>query len=242
MSEQNAPDVTLSAGKGFLPGLALDAVVFGFHEGQLKILLLTYESGTCALPGGFIRDREDLNQAARRMLFERTGLDEIYLEQFYTFGDLARFDPNPLRGIMVSKGLTPPDDHWLLQRFVTVGYYALVDFTKTVPKTDGLADSCSWFDFTDMPALMLDHRVIVEKALETLRTNLDHKLIGSNLLEETFTMADLQRLYETILGKPLNRSSFQRSMLGSGMLERIDKKYGGGAHKAPYVYRFVTKE
>lgn len=239
MSDQLTPD--RPDGRGFLPGLALDAVVFGFHENQLKILLLTYESGTCALPGGFIREREDLNQAARRMLFERTGLEDIYLEQFYTFGDLARYDPEPMRTIMMSKGLVPAEGHWLLGRFVTVGYYALVDFTKAVPETDGLADSCSWYEIDRMPSLMLDHRTIFEKALETLRTNLDRQLVGFNLLGETFTMADLQRLYETILGRTLNRSSFQRSMLASGVLERIEKKFSGGAHKAPYVYRFAEK-
>lgn len=235
-------DYDLPEGHGFLPGLALDAVIFGFHQAQLKILLLTYyNSGLFALPGGFIRQQEDLNGAARRMLFERTGLHNIFLEQFYTFGDLARHDTTPLKKIMVSKSIPMDEHHWGLKRFVTVGYYALVDFTKAVPQTDGLADNCAWYDFDSMPPLMLDHQTIVQKALETLRENLDRKLIGFNLLEETFTMADLQRLYETILGRSLNRSSFQRTMLSSGILERIEKKYSGGAHKAPYLYRFVPK-
>jgi hypothetical protein len=85
---------------------------------------------------------------------------------------------------------------------------------------------------------MLDHRAMVEKALQTLRLNLDHKLIGFNLLPGSFTMGDLQSLYETILGEKLNRTSFQRKMLGLDMLERLEKKWTGGAHKAPYLYRF----
>ena len=85
---------------------------------------------------------------------------------------------------------------------------------------------------------MLDHQEMVWKALETLQDNLDRKLIGFNLLPDTFTMGDLQMLYETILGEKLNRSSFQRRILGLDILERVDKKWTGGAHKAPYLYRF----
>ncbi|AUD00396.1 NUDIX hydrolase [Spirosoma pollinicola] len=240
MSVQLIADYDLPEGHGYHPGLALDTVIFGFHQNQLKILLLTYyQSDLFALPGGFIREGEDLNQAARRVLFERTGLTDIYLDQFYTFGDQMRHDTTPIRAIMTSKGIPITEQHWALKRFVTVGYYALVDFTKAVPNTDGLADSCAWYDFDAMPPLMLDHQTIVAKALETLRANLDHKLIGLNLLPETFTMADLQQLYETILSRPLNRSSFQRTMLNSGMLTRIEKKFSGGAHKAPYLYRFA---
>lgn len=230
-------------GTGFLPGLAIDSVIFGFHQNQLKILLLEYRNtGLLALPGGFIQSDEDLNDAARRVLAERTGLHHIYLEQFYVFGDRNRHDPAPLQAIMTAKSLTSTPDHWLLGRFVSVGYYALVDFTKAVPIPDRLSDSCAWYDLTDLPPLMLDHQTIVQKALDTLRTDLDRKLIGFNLLAETFTMADLQNLYETILGQKLHRSGFQRKMLSLGILERLDKHYGGGAHKAPYLYRFASEK
>lgn len=239
--EEQSPD-----GSDFLPGLALDFVVFGFHQNQLKILLLKYHNtGLFALPGGFIRCTENLNDAARRVLAERTSLTDIYLEQFHIFGDLARHDKAPLRAIMEAKGLSPTDDHWLLGRFVSVGYYALLDFTRAVPIPDTLSDTCDWYELTSLPALILDHHTIVQKALETLRADLDRKLIGlqwaAPLLSETFTMTDLQRLYETILGQPLHRSSFQRKMLSLDILERLDKKYSGGAHKAPYLYRFLSE-
>lgn len=241
--DQDLPDKTKPDGEGFLPGLALDAVIFGFQQNQLKILLLSYRNtGLFALPGGFVRQHENLNDAARRMLTERTGLADIYLEQFYTFGDCARHDPAPLRAIMQGKGIVPDDTHWLLRRFVTVGYYALIDITKAVPLSDSLADSCAWYELAQLPPLMLDHSAIVEKALATLRANLDRQLIGFNLLPEIFTMADLQGLYETILGQKLHRSGFQRKMLASGLLERMEKKYSGGAHKAPYMYRFSVAE
>jgi 8-oxo-dGTP diphosphatase len=226
--------------KLFLPGLAIDAVIFGFHENQLKILLLEYQNtNLCALPAGFIMKEEDLNDAAKRVVLDRTGLDDIYLEQFYVFGEKARHDPQPLRTIMQAKGLRPPKDHWLFRRFLTVGFYALVDYTKTIPIPDQLSDNCTWYELDRLPTLMLDHNAIVAQALQTLRANLDQKLIGFNLMPENFTMADLQRLYETVLGEKLLRTSFQRKMLNLEMLERVEKKYTGGAHKAPYLYKFA---
>ncbi|QKZ11366.1 NUDIX hydrolase [Spirosoma sp. KUDC1026] len=241
MEKQAEYKVSDTRGEGFLPGLAMDFVIFGFHQNQLKILLLEYKNTSLfALPGGFVRINEDLNEAARRTLAERTGLHDIYLEQFYTFGDLGRYDPEPMRAIMQGKGLTPTDDHWLLRRFVTVGYYALLDFTKASPIPDALADHCEWWELSSLPTLMQDHRYIVEKALDTLRANLDRMLGLASLLPETFTMGELQSLYETILGQKLHRSGFQRKMLSLDVLERIEKKYSGGAHKAPYLYRFQT--
>lgn len=243
MSNQLIPEEIKPEGSGFLPGLAIDLVIFGFHQHQLKILLLEYRNtNLLALPGGFIQEDEDLNDAARRVLADRTGLTDIYLEQFYVFGDRNRHDPAPLRAIMEAKGATIVENHWLLGRFVTVGYYALIDFTKAVPIPDSLSDDCAWCDLAHLPPLMLDHQLIVQKALETLRADLDRKLIGFNLLAEAFTMADLQRLYETILGQPLHRSSFQRKLLSLGILERLEKQYNGGAHKAPYLYRFVSEK
>jgi len=231
------------SGEGFLPGLAIDTVIFGFHNNQLKVLLLSYKNSLLyALPGGFIHDNEDVNQAARRVLESRTALTDIYLEQFYVFGNYSRYDPTPLKAIMKARGYEPPHDHWLLKRFVSIGYYALVDFTKAVPTPDEISDSCDWYSLDDLPVLMQDHRQIIDKALETLQSNLDQKLIGFNLMTDEFTMGDLQSLYETILNKKLIRAAFQRKMLGLGILERIAKKWTGGAHKAPYLYRFISNK
>ncbi|GEO12239.1 NUDIX hydrolase [Segetibacter aerophilus] len=228
--------------KMFMPGLAIDTVIFGFHENQLKILLLEYENTNLfALPGGFIKKDENLDDAARRTLLDRTSLKDIYLEQFYVFGDIARHDPEPLRKIMQGKGLGQVKNHWLLERFLTVGFYALIDYTKAVPIPDLLSDKCEWHELDNLPPLMLDHKYVVEKALETLRANLDQKLIAFNLMPESFTMADLQSLYETVLGEKLLRTSFQRKMLNLKILERVEKKYTGGAHKAPYLYKFAKK-
>lgn len=227
-------------GNGFIHHLAVDAVIFGFNERQLKVLLLEYKStGLFALPGGFIKQDEDLNGAAARVVTRRTGLHNIFLEQFYTFGDYSRFDASPMKTIMKARGMQTPVDHWLLQRFITVGFYALVDFTKAIPAPDEISDSCKWYELNNLPKLMQDHNQVVAKALETLRASLDQKLTGFNLLPGHFTMGELQSVYETILGKQLIRAAFQRKMLSLGILELVAKKMTGKAHKAPYVYRFV---
>ncbi|MFB9845135.1 NUDIX hydrolase [Mucilaginibacter ginsenosidivorans] len=241
MKEEQKESETNSAGSGYLPGLAIDAVIFGFHDHQLKVLLMEYkESKIFALPGGFIRADEDLNKAARRVVSERTGLQNIYLEQFYVFGDFGRSDPRPMKTIMTAIGLKHDDTHWLLQRFVTVGHYALVDFTQVTPMPDKIFDGCAWYALGDIPPLMQDHAQIVKKALESLQADLDRKLVAFNLMPAEFTMNELQTVYETILDKKLLRPAFQRKILSLGLLERIAKKWTGGAHKAPYLYKFIS--
>lgn len=231
----------ITDGHDLMPGLSIDPVIFGFHEGQLKILLLRFRGmDAFALPGGFVHLSEDVDEAAARVLFERTGLREIYLDQFYTFGKRDRRDVGTQQTLLLGNGVELPKSHWLLQRFVSIGYYALIDFTKANPTPDALSDSCGWHDMANLPPLIFDHEAIVQKALETLRKNLDDKLIGFALLPETFTMGELQQLYETILGKPLQRTNFQRKVLSLGILDRLEKKMSGGAHKAPYLYRFIS--
>ncbi len=223
-----------------LPSVSIDCVTLGFHNNQLKILLLKYKNTEYyALPGGFINMDEDLENAAQRILEERTGLRNIYLEQFHVFGNKNRRNDETHKQIMAGCGIEMKSTHFLLNRFISIGYYALIDFSKAEPSPDELSDSCEWYDLNKVPMLMFDHNEIFQKALETLRMMLDDKLIGFNLLPETFTMNELQNLYETILGEKLVRSNFQRKMLGLGILERIEKKMTGAANKAPYVYKFI---
>jgi ADP-ribose pyrophosphatase YjhB (NUDIX family) len=224
----------------WLPGISVDCVIFGFHENSLKVLLLKFKkTPVWALAGGFVGPEEDVDQAAQRILAERTGLSDIYLEQFYTFGDLARnyraVDEH--RDVNNAMGGSPSKIEWVDQRFITIGYYALVDYSKVVVNPGGVSDASEWMDVSALPKLFLDHNRIVLKALESLRRNLDDKLVAFELLGDTFTMSDLQMVYETILGKRLVRTNFQRKILSLEILERIEKKYTGGAHKAPYLYR-----
>lgn len=224
----------------FIPHLAYDSVVFGFSGDKLKILIMEYHNtGLFALPGGFIRMNESLDDAVKRGLLERTGLKDIYLQQFYTFGSVERHQPQVMRTIITANGLPLADYSWLLDRYVTVAYYALINYKLVVPRPDEISDSCTWYNLDDLPPLILDHRHIVYKALAALRGNLDSHLVGLNLLPPVFTMNDLQKVYEVILGEKLHRGAFQRKMLSLGILERQAKKYSGGAHKAPYVYTFI---
>lgn len=229
--------------KKYLPHIAFDSVIFGFSGNKLKILIMKYHNtGFFALPGGFVKMDEDLNTAVRRGLKERTGLDNIYLEQFYTFGDVARYVPEVMKTILEANGHDVPENYWMLGRFISVAYYALINYEKVVPTPDALSDSCDWYALDALPTLMQDHKAIVEKALQTLRDNLERKLVGMNLLPPLFTMNELQKVYEAILGEKLRRTTFQRKILSLNILQRHDKQYSGKAHKAPYLYSFMQKE
>ena len=229
------------AERAFLPHLAYDSVVFGFSGDELKILIMEYHNtGLFALPGGFVGSNEDLDLAVRRGLAERTGLSDIYLEQFHAFGSMARYNPEVMATILRANGYDPERDFsWMLYRFVTIAYYALINYKDVVPKPDALSDSCRWYPVKELPKLILDHEGIVEKAVLTLRENLDRKLVGGNLLPQRFTMKELQHVYEAILDTKLRRTTFQRTMLATGRLKRYDKQYSGKAHKAPYLYSFT---
>ena len=223
----------------FLKHIAYDSVVFGFSGQKLKILIMKYHNtGLFALPGGFVGMNENLNDAVRRGLHERTGLENIYLEQFYTFGDVARFKPEVMETILMANQKTVENFEWLLERFISVAYYALINYEKVVPTPDTLSDSCEWYNVDSLPKLMLDHQEIVNKALQTLRLNLDKKLVGMNLLPSLFTMKELQSVYEAILGEKLHRGTFQRKILGLNILKRHEKQFSGAAHKAPFLYSF----
>lgn len=225
-----------------LPNISFDSVIFGFSGEKLKILVLEYHNTkTFALPGGFVKVDEPLDEAVKRGLSERTGLDEIFLEQFHTFGSMERFNSKVMRKILEEQGHFV-EDHWLLGRFITVGYYALINYENVVPQPDELSDSIEWYDFDQLPKLMMDHNEIVEKALDHLRANLDHKLLSFKLLPERFTMKELKQVYDAILGETQNRANFQRKMLSLEILERHDKLYSGGSHKAPFLYSFKKRK
>ena len=226
----------------FVNQLSVDCAIFGFHNNTLKVLLLKYhELDLWAIPGGFIFEDENLNDAANRILYERTHLENVYLEQFYTFGNIARTDKNPHRQLLENKGIKVDKNHWIYKRFVTVGYYALIDYTLSHTFPDSFNEVCEWFDVHNLPDMAFDHQEIIEKGLEHLRKNLDYKIVGSNLLPERFTMKDLQNLYETILDEKFRRNNFQRKMLSLNILDRHEKLFDGSANKAPFLYSFIKK-
>ncbi|MFY7911584.1 MAG: NUDIX domain-containing protein, partial [Emticicia sp.] len=138
-----------------LPSVSIDCVTLGFHNNQLKILLLKYKNTNYyALPGGFINMDEDLEDAAQRILEERTGLKNVYLEQFHVFGRKNRRNDETHREIMAGCGIEMKPNNFLLNRFISIGYYALIDFSKAIPTPDELSDSCKWYDLDKIPTLM----------------------------------------------------------------------------------------
>jgi ADP-ribose pyrophosphatase YjhB (NUDIX family) len=218
------------AWKENIPHISIDCAVFGFHESTLKVLLTRLKDQPLwSLPGGYMGKDEDLKEAAGRILNERTGAEDIYLQQFKVFAKVNR-----------SEGFFEEYDNtlWHKQRFISIGFYALVDYTDVVPVIDEFSDGCEWMDIDKLPAMMMDHREIFEKALVTLRRQLNYKPIGYKLLPEEFTMPELQKLYEIILGKKLNRGNFYRKMTGYDILDKLDEPRKGGAHKAPNLYKF----
>jgi ADP-ribose pyrophosphatase YjhB (NUDIX family) len=218
--------------------ISLDCVIFGFHENELKILVLDLKyTKEHALPGGFLKTEETLENAAKRVLKERTGLDNIFLKQFKVFSEPGRSKTNPAIQDLI-KSDVHPDLEFFAKRFISVGFYALVDFTQVNPQPDFFSDKCEWKNLDEIRSLIIDHPKIVEKALDVLRLQLNNQPIGYNLLPEKFTMPELQKLYETILGKKLDRRNFQRKMLSYKILNRLGELKEGRAYKAPFLYEF----
>ena len=225
-------------------GLSVDCVIFGFHENVLKILVLDIQYiHKRALPGGFIKLNESVEDAAYRVLQERTGVSNIFLQQFDVFSKPNRSDASVHQSRYKEFGIKIPKGNWLIQRFITIGFFALIDFTEVKTIDSQLdAEHCEWVDIHKLDSMMMDHKDIVLKALESLRTQLAYTPIGKNLLPKKFTMPEIQKLYETILDQKLDRRNFQRKMLSFGILNKLNETRKGGAHKAPFLYTFNDKK
>jgi 8-oxo-dGTP diphosphatase len=203
------------------PALTVDCVVFGLDDDGLRVLLIERGlppfEGTWALPGGFVHVDETLDEAARRELHEEAGLAKVFLEQLYTFGAVER-DPR--------------------ERVVTVAYYALVNLFDHRVKAATDARQAAWFPADDLPKLAFDHEHVVEVAEERLRGKVRYEPIGFELLPRKFTLTQLQRMYEKILGRPLDKRNFRKKVLGMGLLEETDEVEQDVSHRAARLYRF----
>ena len=231
--------------KEYLHHLSIDCVIFGYHEHQLKVLLLKWKSSeNWSLPGGFIRLNETLHDAAERILKERTGLDKIFLQQFHTFGDPYRSERSDkdIAHLSDIANTKIPKEHWLLKRTVTIGYYALTEYSKVNPKPDYFSDECSWHDISSIPLLIFDHNEIVVEALKALRMQIYHQPIGYNLLTEKFTLPEIHDLYETILGKKLDRRNFAKKLMSLGIITKLTERKSIGAHRSPFFYKFDKRK
>lgn len=233
-----ATELLINGDQYFLPSVSIDNVVFGFYRNELMVLLLQFKSNkSWVLPGGHIYKDEDIEEAAARILKSRTGLSSLFLRQFHAFGSVQRHE-KILKNELERAGYVVSDQCWIFQRFITIGYYALVDYSKVNPQPDEFSGKCTWHSLSNLPELLFDHKQIIEEALQAMRLQISYKPIGYNLLPEEFPLKSLQTIYETILGRKLERSNFNRKLLSYGILEKKQKHYSGAAHKAPFLYSF----
>jgi ADP-ribose pyrophosphatase YjhB (NUDIX family) len=227
----------------FFPGVSVDCVIFGFEENTIKVLLLKWRNyDAWALPGGYIRFNEDIDKAVERVLTERTGLKNIFLNQFKIFGATNRMPTEEVAAFLRANVVGEDLSAWFLQRFITIGHLALIKIEEAHPVPDQFSEKIEWHCVEQLPNLIFDHREIVEAARDELKNQLNYLPIGINLLPEKFTMGELQKLYERILGKKLDRGNFQKKILSLDILDRLEKHNTGGAHKAPFLYKFVVKK
>ena len=202
--------------------VTVDIVIFTLRNGSLQVLLVKRGvppfEGQYAIPGGFIRGDESLEEAALRELHEETGVRNVFLEQLYTFGDPKR-DP---RG-----------------RVITVAYYALIASDKLSLVAGADAADAQWFPASSVPPLAFDHKSILDYALERLRNKLEYTTVGFQLLPEKFTLGELQAVYEAILGRQLDKRNFRRKLSLLGILKPL-RQWQRTGRKPAQLFRFAA--
>lgn len=207
------------------PALTVDIVVFALDEEDLQVMLIQRDlkpfEGQWALPGGFVRVEETLDEAARRELKEETGVQDIYLEQLYTFGEVKR-DPR--------------------ERVVTVAYYALVNLDGHDVHASTDARNAAWFSVHDLPELAFDHSEILRAAHERLRGKVRYQPIGFELLPDKFTLRQLQHLYEVILDRELDKRNFRKKVLAMDIVKETKEIEKDVAHRAAKLFRFDKRK
>ena len=204
--------------------LAVDCIIFGFDEDELKLLLIRRdfepEKGHWSLMGGFLKENETLDSAAVRVLHTLTGLHDVYMEQLKAFGDLNR-DP--------------------VERTISVAYYALINIRE---HDESLIKkhSAQWFSLSKIPELIFDHANMVEAAIRRLRYRTSVQPIGFELLPEKFTMRQLQKLYEAILDQKLDKRNFSKKINQMDILVRLKEKDMNSSRKGSYLFKFDQRK
>jgi 8-oxo-dGTP diphosphatase len=208
------------------PALTVDCVVFGFEaNAALKVLLIErklapYE-GKWALPGGFVQMEESVDEAALRELREETGVENVFLEQLYTFGEVRR-DPR--------------------DRIVSVAYYALINLQEHPVQAATDASDARWFALANLPVLGFDHEEILKGAIARLQAKIRYEPIGFELLPKVFTLSQLQKLYEQILERPVDKRNFRKKLLKMDLLIDTGEKEVGVSHRAAQLYQFDAQK
>ncbi|MEO0877626.1 MAG: NUDIX domain-containing protein [Bacteroidota bacterium] len=224
----------------FLPNLSIDIVIIGYQDDQLKCLLLNL-GGQWSLSGGYIKKSESVEVAAQRILRERTRLEHQHLKFLAVAGGGERQFGQEFKIAFEQRGLEWKEDYWVNNRFVSLIYYALVDIKQTFPAPGDFGEEPAWFDMDDLPEMWMDHQSIVQTARKHLQEEIRKQPITANLLPSHFTMPQLHKLHQTILGKKLDRSRFQKKMLATGKFERLPKLKKESPGSNPYQYRLKEK-
>jgi len=202
----------------------VDVLLFTIREEKLHLALIKRGIepflNCWAIPGGFVRMEETLEEAAIREIEEETGVTDVFLEQLYTFGAPNR-DPRA--------------------RVVTVAYYALVPSERIVLKADTDASDAQWFEIENLPPLAFDHEHIVKIAMARLQSKIETTNMAYGLLPARFKLSDLQSVYEIILGRTLDKRNFRKKILSSGLIEATEK-YSTGAHRPAQLFRWKKRE
>ena len=207
-----------------IDALSIDCLIFGFKKGELDILLVQHgegiSKGRWALPGGWIRYNESVNDAAVRLLHDLTGVANIYMEQLHVFGDVGRY-PN--------------------KRVITIGYFALVKPENYKLHAGFTASDARWFKLSEVPYMPYDHNNILSSAIKHLKHKVRHEPIGFNLLPRKFTLHQLQELYEAVLEKKLDKPNFRRKLMKMNLLAPSKEKQKDVSHRAASLYKFDKK-
>jgi 8-oxo-dGTP diphosphatase len=224
-AEKRKPEArSYDLGRFFCPSLTVDVVIFTVQARDLRVLLVSRGGwpflGRWALPGGFVKENEGLDEAARRELFEETGVRDVYLEQLHTFGHPGR-DPRT--------------------RVVTVAYYALVAAENLAPVPGSDASSTDWWSVYQLPDLAFDHDLILLRALVRLRERIWDSAVASQLMPEKFTLTDLQSTYEVILDRSLDKRNFRKKILSREVIEDTGETWMEGRHRPARLYRFRSE-
>lgn len=211
--------------KTFKSAFSVDSAIFAFEEGKLQVLLIKRAEepfkNQWALPGALVNIDENLRDAPIRSLKELTGLDNVFLEQVFTFG---KVDRHP-------KG-----------RVITVAYYSLIDKNNVSPTAASFAEEVAWHDVNDITSLAFDHFEIMAVCLKRLRESVRRKPVGFELLPNTFTLSDVQDMYEAILNKPLDKRNFRKKILSLKILEDINEYQKNVAHRPAKLYKFDVEK
>jgi len=211
----------------FNSAVSIDCVLFGFDGGELKILLIERNEEPFkdwwALPGNLVGEKESLDQSTSRILHELTGLSDIYMEQYYTFGEVDRHPQG---------------------RVITVAYYAILRLggDKALKPLTSYAKKAQWINVRELPKLAFDHQHIFEKGLEKIKRRIKHLPIAFELLPEKFTLTQVQNVYELILGKKLDKRNFRKKILSFGVLKELDEKQKGVSFRAATLYKFDRRK